>query len=168
MNVFTNLAEEFPQLFRIGIVSSIDEKKCTARVLFEDRDETVSHDLRILKPQTMKTKYYGMLDEKEQVFCCFMPNGQETGVIIGALYNEEDTVPIADRNTKGIWFEDGSFTKYSHETHTLTLHVKGPINIIADGNVNVTGDVIANGISLINHTHNCPDGETSPPIGSAG
>lgn len=39
----------------------------------------------------------------------------------------------------------------------------GNINITAPGNVTVNGDVIADGISLENHTHSGVHGETSKP-----
>jgi len=47
----------------------------------------------------------------------------------------------------------------------VNINVNGPVNIAATGNVNVTGDVIADGISLKNHVHpeNDSGGPTDPP-----
>lgn len=147
------------QLFRVGIISSVDEKKCTARVLFEDRDNTVSHDLKIVVPQTMKNKYYWLPDIGESVLCCFLQNGIETGFILGSIYSEEDKPAFEDKSVKGIQFEDGTVIKYDTKSSTLTVDGKGAINIVAPsgvnviGNIDVTGDVVAGGISLRNHVH---------------
>ena len=44
-----------------------------------------------------------------------------------------------------------------------TIIINAPSGLIINNNVTVNGDVVASGISLVNHTHTCPDGETSPP-----
>lgn len=36
-------------------------------------------------------------------------------------------------------------------------------NISVSGGINASSDIVSGGISLDNHTHTCPDGETSPP-----
>jgi phage baseplate assembly protein gpV len=36
-------------------------------------------------------------------------------------------------------------------------------NISVSGSINASSDIVGGGISLDNHTHTCPDGETSPP-----
>jgi len=43
-------------VIRIGIVSSIDAEKGTARVIFDDLDNLVSYNLPILFPATLKNK----------------------------------------------------------------------------------------------------------------
>jgi phage baseplate assembly protein V len=141
------------QILRLGIVSSIDEKRCTAKVYFEDRDDTVSYDLKIVVPQTMKNKFYYLPNIGETVLCCFLQNGHETGFILGSVYSEVDKPPFEDEKIKGVQFEDGTVIKYDIKTSTLTIDCKNAINIIAPGNVNVTGDVIADGISLKHHVH---------------
>ena len=46
-------------------------------------------------------------------------------------------------------------------TPDKTVNITGDVNIT--GKVTVSGDVTAGGISLISHTHTCPDGVTSAP-----
>lgn len=41
------------------------------------------------------------------------------------------------------------------------LTVNGDISV--SGGINASSDIVGGGISLDNHTHTCPDGETSPP-----
>ena len=67
MNVVSNL-------FRVGTVDVINESACTARVVFEDRDNMQSYDLRVIVKNTLKNKDYWMPDIGEQVLCLFFAN----------------------------------------------------------------------------------------------
>lgn len=129
--MFGNGNSEIPQILRVGVVSSVDEKKGTARVRFEDRDDIVSHDLKIIVPQTMKNKYYHIPDIDESVLCAFLQNGIETGFILGAYYNNMDTVPVANKNIKGIYFEDGTNIQYNLDTKELLIDAIDTITIKA-------------------------------------
>ncbi len=133
------------QILRVGTISSVDKKRCTAKVVFEDQDETVSHDLRIVVPQTMKTKHYWIPDIDEQVLCAFLQNGIETGFIIGAIYSEipPDTPPVEDENIKGVWFEDGTFIRYDTKSSVMTIKATNPIKIIGD--IHVQGTIYSDG-----------------------
>ena len=46
-------------------------------------------------------------------------------------------------------------------TGTGGMAISGGDGATVDGNLTTTGDVEAGGISLQDHTHTCPDGETS-------
>lgn len=74
------------------------------------------------------------------------PSGDPAlAVIIGNLYSSAiDTAETAEE-LDVIEFTNGN--RIEHNVNT------GEINIIAIGNVNVTGDVIADGISLKHHKH---------------
>lgn len=121
---------------RLGVVTAIDRKKARARVRFEEQDDTTSHELAVMQKNTFKSKSYWMPDVDEQVICLFLNNGQETGVIIGSIYSEDEEalhkpVPeISDdgKHRNGTWLEDGSFVKYEHDTQTLV--VSGIKNIV--------------------------------------
>ena len=49
---------DLDQLIRIGKITSVDEKKHTARVQFTDRDKMVSWDLPVLVPSTVDPQDY--------------------------------------------------------------------------------------------------------------
>lgn len=147
---------------KTGYVTSIYPERCTARVQFEDQDGLISDELQIVVRGSMKNKDYWMPKVGEQVFCCFTQ--QKKGYIVGSLYSEADAPPIQDENKRHIEFEDGTVIEYDTKSHTLFIKCIGQVNIEAAGNVNVTGDVVANGISLKNHTH--PG--TGSPIGGGG
>jgi phage baseplate assembly protein V len=99
-------------------------------------------------------------DIDEHVICIFLPNGNAQGFCIGAFYSAEDTPPISNPDKRLIQFADGSSVEHDRSSSTMTIDCKGPIIIKAAGNVTVTGDVTANGISLVNHTHPDPQGGT--------
>lgn len=127
---------------RLGIVTAIDRKKARVRVRFEDQDDTTSHELSVMQNNTFRTKSYWLPVVDEQVICLFLNNGQETGIVIGSLYSEQDKpVPeIADegKHRDGIWFEDGTYVKYESDTQTLVVHAAKDIKITAANNISIT------------------------------
>ncbi len=138
-------------IVRVGLVSSVDPATGTVRVAFEDG--LVSYDLPVIVPQTLKNKDYCMPDVGEHVVCLFLPPGNAQGFVLGAHYSSGDTPPVNDPNKRGTWFAEGTYVEFDRSTSTLAINCKGPITIKATGNVIVTGDVIADGISLKNHIH---------------
>lgn len=130
------------EALKIGKVSAIDKKRCRARVVFEDRDDWVSDWLQVMQKNTMRSKFYWLPDIGELVIVAYLANGQETGIIMGSIYSEEDK-PVPEifdeeKDRDGIWFEDGTFVKYEHETQTLHVNSTRNINIHADGIVTIT------------------------------
>ena len=71
-------------------------------------------------------------------------------------------------NTMGNGFYIGGFLNqepscYVELKQSGEVVINAPAGLTINNNVTVNGDVVASGISLDNHTHTCPDGETSPP-----
>jgi phage baseplate assembly protein V len=151
------------KLIAVGRVSTVYPERCTARVYFEDRD-AVSRELHVGIRGSQNTKDYWMPEPGEAVVCAFLPNSSE-GFILCSYYGGDDKPPVKERHKRHISFEDGTSIEYDSKTHTLSIECAGSVNIKASGNVTVIGDVIADGISLKNHTHMGVHGATSPPIG---
>lgn len=157
-------------LIRVGRVSSINPAACSARVAFEDKSNVVSYDLPILVRGSLDNKDYWMPQPNEQVVCMFLPSGNAQGFILGSFYSEKDLPPVASQDKHHMAYSDGTTLEYDTNTHTLTINAIGAINIIASGSIHVTGDVIADGISLKNHTHSgvtAGSGNTGQPVGGA-
>jgi phage baseplate assembly protein V len=176
------------QLIRTGKVSSINPANCTAKVVFEDLDNKVSGDLRLLMNKTQDDKDYWLPDIDEMVECLFLPIGMSEGIILGSTYSEADTPPWSDADIRGTKFKDGSFWCYNRKTGFLDIEVVKQINLkapdfIIESNVKITGkvavdgsisatdiiksdsDVSASGISLKQHMHTGNLGSpTSTPI----
>lgn len=62
-------------MVRVGTISSINQEKFKARVIFEDRDNLVTKELPILNKRNLQLG--------DQVICLFLPNGLEEGFILG-------------------------------------------------------------------------------------
>lgn len=138
-------------LIRTGTVSSINSEKASARVLFEDRDNLVTAELKILFKRTLGTQDYNMVKVGEQVTCLFLPNGVEEGFIIGSYYTDKITPPANDEKKRMIKFDDGSIVEYDDgeftikATKNINVLAAQSVNIEAPMGVNINGDVQVNG-----------------------
>lgn len=135
---------------KVGTVKSVNAEKCTARVKFEDTG-MISAELQVTSRGSLKNQEYWIPKIEEQVLCMF--TDQKVGYIISSIYSESVPPPVKSEFKRHMAFEDGTFLEYDSKTHTLTIDCKGPIHLKSKGNILVTGDVIADGISLKNHTH---------------
>jgi phage baseplate assembly protein V len=144
---------DIKNLFRIGTVSAIDEVNQLVRVAFDDLDDTVSPWLQVAAIGAYIDDDYWLPDIDEQVFCIFMPTGNAEGYAIFSVRGTSNKPRAGKKGRRYVRFGDGAVVEYDRESSTMTINVPGSVTITAAGNVNVTGDVIANGVSLINHIH---------------
>lgn len=98
-------------MLKYGVISSIQPAKGTARVHFDD-DGIVSAELPILQWKTLKDKYAHSFDVGEHVVC-FMDEHAENGVVLGAIYSEDEKPLITNADETGVTYEDGSYFKYN-------------------------------------------------------
>ena len=138
-------------IIRTGQVSSTDPSTCSVRVAFEDG--LVSYDLPVVVPQSLNNKDYCLPDVGEHVVCIFLPTGNAQGFCLGSFYSDADDPPVSSQDKRHVKFADGTFVEHDRSSSTLTIDCKGSVIIKAAGNVTVTGDVTADGISLKNHIH---------------
>lgn len=128
-------------IIRIGTVSSVNPGNGTARVTFAEKSEIVSGDLQVLQRNTLKNKDWALPDVGEQVLCVFLPNGLESGFIIGAVYSAKDKPNEAakSQDKRRVDFEDGSFVEFDRKTKKLTVDCKGEVILNAQGKITVAG-----------------------------
>ena len=131
--------EDATNWIRIGEVSSVDPKKCTARVVFDDEDGFVSNDLPIVQRNTQNTKDYWLPAVGEDVICLFLPCGEEDGFILGSFYADEIEPPVNSETKRYLEFPDGAKFEYDWKESKLSA-VIGDTQIEATENaVQVTG-----------------------------
>lgn len=131
--------EDATNWIRIGEVSSVDPKKCTARVVFDDEDGFVSNDLPIVQRNTQNTKDYWLPAVGEDVLCLFLPCGEEDGFILGSFYADEIEPPVNSETKRYLEFPDGAKFEYDWKESKLSA-VIGDTQIEATENaVQVTG-----------------------------
>ena len=110
-------------MIRIGKVSSVDENNCTARVLFEDRDNVVSYDFPIIVPATLKDKYYCLPQLGERVLCILQPNTPSKSFILGSYYCDKRKPPYKNKDKAYVEFEDKTLIEYDKKAHKLKLFI---------------------------------------------
>lgn len=163
-------------LVRVGKVDVINPGGATARVVFEDRDDMQSYDLRVLKKNTLKNKDSWSPDINEEVVCIFLPTGLESGFILGSYNTDENPPPDGTENKRSTVFEDGTRIEYDRKSSTLLADLgtakieasKSKILLqvgangieITAGGVSIIGamtqtggDITSDGKSLQHHTH---------------
>jgi phage baseplate assembly protein V len=154
-------------ILRVGVVSSVNPAAATARVTFADRDDMVSKELHIGVQGAHGTKHYWVPHVGEQVLCAFNPNDRNLGegYILLSLYNTQDTPPGGSSSVRMIQFDDGTIVKNDGGAITVeatgSVTIKAPSITIQGG----SGDIVVDGVSLVNHTHGgvIPGGSSTAP-----
>jgi phage baseplate assembly protein V len=127
---------------RVGRVSAVYPERCTARVVFDDRQELVSYELPTLGRGSLFNKDYWLPDVDELVWCLFLPSGNQQGVIIGTTFNKKDLPPeppAQGKDKRHFRFGDGTSIEYDRKSHTLTIDIPDP-----NGKVVINGKLIVN------------------------
>jgi len=124
------------RFMRTGKISSINYKRCSARVEYDDAPGVISKELKILSTNSNKTKEYSMPSIGEDVVCIFFPHAPSVGFIVGSYYSGKN-LPANTGKVKYIFFPDGTRLKYNLETSLLEIDCAGDINISSGKVVNV-------------------------------
>ncbi len=126
------------RFLRTGKISSVDHKKTTARVEFDDTPGFISKPLQVLTDHTNTERSYSMPSLNENVVCIFLPGSNEgVGFILGS-YSSEKNLPKDTGKMKYIIFPDGTKIKYNFETHLLEIDCVGDIDIKGANNINIS------------------------------
>lgn len=142
--------EDATNWIRIGEVSTVDPKNCTARVVFDDEDGFISNDLPVIQRNTQSTKDYWLPAVGEDVICIFLPCGEEDGFILGSFYADEIEPPTSSESKRYTEYPDGTVIEYDWEAHELKATGAAKINVSAPdikfiGNLTVDGDITNTG-----------------------
>lgn len=137
---------------RIGIVSETDPAKAKVRVKFPDHDDVQSFWLQVLQGKTKSDKTYWMPVVDEHVVC-IMDEGEEAGVVAGAIYSDADAPPSSDPNVHTIVYGDGASLTYDKGSQTFRLVTGGVTVEISPGGIAVTGGSITHNGTTIDDTH---------------
>ena len=108
-------------IIRVGVVSSFEPADGTARVAFDDRAGLVTYPCQQILPFSGKNNSSRPPDIGEQVLCLFLPNGQQTGFILGTFTSRKHPAPAETGD--GVYitdFSDGTRLKYDRNRHSLS------------------------------------------------
>lgn len=127
-------------MLKFGTISEVNIEKGLARVYFEE-DDFVSGWLKIGVPRAGTDQFSFPFQVKEHVYC-IMDEDWEYGVVAGSVYDESN---IPNGSAEGLlqWrFRDDSVISYNVNTRTLSLDIKGEINIKCEqANIESTGEI---------------------------
>ena len=142
------LLRELSKYIFVGIVSQYGGTEGTVIVTRPDQDNRTTAELYVVSRGTKKTKDYWMPAIDDQVLCLLLPNvsgkGPGTGYVLGAIYSETDRLPAGAKPSAIILDHPGD----------VVLNIGGTFKLNA-GTLDVQGggDIIASGVSLVNHVH---------------
>lgn len=160
-----NELQEQQAVYKTGVVSAIDPKAVKARVRFDDLDGLETAMIPVGNRKTHQDKDYWMPDVGEHV-ACLMDANLEDGVVVCAIYSDEDSPPTDDPDVRMVRFKDGAEVAYDRSTHTLT--VRGVERVVVEasheiefrapsvrftGDVHVAGTLMDEGGNSNHHTH---------------
>jgi phage baseplate assembly protein V len=133
-------------IFKYGIVWKVDKGK--VKVFFDEDENCPSDWLPVIVRKSKTDKDSWPLEVNEHV-CCIMDSHLNTGVVIGAIYNNEDLPDNEEGPGKfRKIFSDGTVFEYDKGAHKLTVDVKGTLDakatvkaIVTAPDVEITGSV---------------------------
>jgi phage baseplate assembly protein V len=164
------------ELIRLGTVSAVDLAAGTCTV---DVGDIVTPAIPWIEPRMGATRTWSPPTVGEQVLL-ICPES-ELGLAVALRGIPSDTFPIAgDSLEELIEFSDGARIAYDPESHRLTarLPVRSTVhitaetvsingNLLVDGTVTASMDVIGAGHSLTGHCHSATQpgaGQSGPPL----
>ena len=115
------MSENYLDTIRQGVVSSINYETGRVRVVYNDKNDTVTQELPLL------TFEYDMPRVGEQVYVAHQSNGAENGLVLCRHWRDDE---IPEEYGPHIWRKElrdeaGSFIKFDRGSHTLTINVAG-------------------------------------------
>ena len=147
---------------KVGTVCETDPASHTVRVVYPEDDNTESHELRVLVPNTYDNADYAMPDLDEDVVCLFLPCGSVEGFVLGSFFTGEVEPPASSQDIRMVRFKDGTTITYDRAAHTYDIEIGGThihadqekvdvetpkqVNVVTtDLSVNASGSVTING-----------------------
>ena len=142
---------------RLGKISTINYEDGTARVLYTDRDNTVTAELPLLSFE------YRMPAVDDVVLVCHLPNGGAAGIILGPVWSKNNRPP---EGKEGLYRKDldknagTCFLRYDGEA----LQIVAPKLVLAGAKSHDWDELLARIEKLEKHTHtDSVGGVTSAP-----
>lgn len=127
-------------MLRFGNITEIDAAKGRARVHFEE-DDIVSDWLPMVVKSSRENKHESWYDVGDFV-ACMMDKNVEDGVIVGAIYDDNNAPPIGNKDVEAKTFSDGTVIKYDRSSSTLTVECVGDVSVqCVNATVSASGQV---------------------------
>lgn len=164
MNDIAELRRRLDNMLRLGTIAQVDHAKALCRV---KSGAITTGWLPWLSLRAGTTKSWNPPSVGEQCIV-FSPSGElAQGIALVGIYSNSNPAPGSTANLDRTTYPDGAVIEYDAAAHKLRaqLPAGGQAELIADGGITIVGDValtgtltasvdvIAAGISLVNHLH---------------
>lgn len=106
-------------MLKFGHITEIDASKGLAKVKF-DEDDIVSDWIKIGVRKSKEDKDSHGYDADEHV-ACLMDERCENGVVVCAVYDENNQPDGGNADKVRVKFKDGASVEYDRSNHTLTI-----------------------------------------------
>ena len=123
-------SHDFGATLQYGIVDAVDEKSHAVVCRLPALEDIRTDWLPVLTPAAGGNRFYSLPDTGELVICLLDARG-EGGVVLGAVYNDEDRPPVSDRN---IWmrrFANGTVISHNRQTGEVSVKTSGQVKVKA-------------------------------------
>lgn len=108
-------------MLRFGKITEYDGAKGLARVQFEE-DGVVSDWIPISVQQSKDTKFSAPLDVDEHV-CCLMDSTGDIGVVLGAIYSQDETPEGGSQDVYCVEFKNGDRIEYNRQSRQYRIKI---------------------------------------------
>lgn len=140
-----------------GTIESVDYATASARVRIGD---VVTAGLPMGTARAGGNQTWAPYEVGEQVYVLAPSGNLSGGFIAGSLYSNNGPAPGDRAGLQRAKFSNGAVIEFDRDANAFTMNLAGgTVHITASGGLNivgtivVTGDVIADGISLKSHVH---------------
>lgn len=156
---------------QFGDVADIDPKSHQVKVTFNALGGMISDWLPVITMGAGGNQFYALPDVGATAVCLMNATG-DGGVVLGVIYNDQDTPPTADGQMWVKKFTNGTTISHHRSNGQVIVETRGDVLIKSakqvkldtpitecTGDINVAGtvragnDVIGGGVSLKSHTH---------------
>ena len=161
-----DLEDYLCNFIKVGTVCATDPVAHTVKVVYPEDDNTESHELRVLVPNTYDNADYAMPDLNEDVVCLFLPCGSVEGFVLGSFFTGEVKPPSDSQDIRMVRFKDGTTITYDRAAHTYDIEIENThihadrdkvnietpqqVNVVTtDLSVTASGSVVINGANGI-------------------
>ncbi|MDK4545592.1 phage baseplate assembly protein V [Kingella kingae] len=122
---------DFTATLQFGTVAEIDDKKHAVRVVLPALENLQTDWLPMITLAAGGNQFYCLPDMGALVVCLLDARG-ESGVCLGAIYNEADPVPATSRDLHVLQYANGARIQHNRKTGDILIKTSGTVTIDAD------------------------------------
>lgn len=134
----------FGATYQEGIVTAIDAAKHKVRCKIPALEDLETAWLPFITLNAGGNQFYCLPDVGELVALLLDSQG-EGGCVLGAIYNDQDPVPVSDSE---IWchkFKNGTEISHNRKTGDVVVNTQGQVTVTAGAGATINADTTVNG-----------------------